>query len=282
MEEAWELAALDMGDILETDVDKRDWSGRHVRLKFQMVSSCLFVWMMENYEVTSVNLLFVRFDNVEAPEHLQTFAYLFAIFSIVSFIVRSFYESPSVGKMEPAHYDVVDGQIKKIVALKAKVTEFSKFPVSSYSNRVAMKESGSLQARTLNASIEGEVTVFLNSKEANFFDAVTGQAFGLKTQAEELEEFEDKRIHRALKRAFRKTWALRTEFCEFIEANPSASPRKMTEYSKQPVLILDELLLQVQPYKWTHWAREIFGGLDHAFLSLLIPLGFSIFLLLPW
>jgi len=86
VEEAWELAAL----VME---QQSEWTGRHVRLRYQMVVSALLFWMFCSYEMSEFALFgSVKFK--EAPDQIYVVVTsgLFSIFSALSFFGRTSYE----------------------------------------------------------------------------------------------------------------------------------------------------------------------------------------------
>jgi len=270
-----------MSKFFETDLSQRDWSSRHVRLKFQMVASALFVWLVKNFEISEVNLVFVRFKNIEAPEDILLFAYCFAIFSIVGFVVRSFFEAPPVGSMEPTHYELLNEQIITVNGLRKLAKNYSSNPLKAYSDRSKLTEGQRLQTRELFNSGGNSIDVVLTPEEANYVDMLKGQRLALHECSKQLKDFEnDLRPYRSIMRGLTKISQLSDEFLNMILNENEVSQKRMLEFSKRPNVVLEQTLLSIRPYKWTHWSREIFGAIEHALLAVFVPLGFALILLI--
>jgi len=106
VEETWELAALVMlhqsnylmhpsGSAEQKAlVENCDWSGRHVRLKYQMIISALVLYLIVCTEITGLNLFgIILYDNEFPKELFIWMLFSFSLFSILAFILRSVFES---------------------------------------------------------------------------------------------------------------------------------------------------------------------------------------------
>jgi len=85
VEEAWELAALDMASSKSID-----WSARHTRLRYQAVISSLAVLAVSVLGLSELKLPFL-FEVANQPDYTVAWIslFLFAVFSIVSFYSQS-------------------------------------------------------------------------------------------------------------------------------------------------------------------------------------------------
>ena len=97
-------------------IENSDWSGRHVRLKYQMVISSLLFYLYETTTVTEINFLGMMKLSQSAMQEKTFFMMLFgfAIFSALAFITRSIYEK---SKWSSLRKDVSD------LILKIRITE---------------------------------------------------------------------------------------------------------------------------------------------------------------
>ena len=87
MEETWELAAL-------SDVDKAEWSSRHVRLRYQSALSAVMFWMFCSFEMTQFSIFgAVKFSEFPDQKYIIFVSGLFSIFSFLSLIGRTYYEN---------------------------------------------------------------------------------------------------------------------------------------------------------------------------------------------
>ena len=83
-----------MSEIFQHDLDQRDWSAKHTRLKFQMVLSVVLLLVLKNYEPSGINLLIFRFEEGLPIELLRTAIFIFCLYSFFSFLSRSIHEWP--------------------------------------------------------------------------------------------------------------------------------------------------------------------------------------------
>jgi len=94
VEEAWELAAVSEKMALG---DRYNWTAKHTRLKFQMVVSSLVFYLCKEYQLTELNFLGAfKFKEIQSQTQIVFGVFLFAIFSLLCFMTRTFYEKPEV------------------------------------------------------------------------------------------------------------------------------------------------------------------------------------------
>jgi len=75
-------------------VENSDWSGRHVRLKYQMIVSALALYLIVCTKISGLNLFGIILYEKEFPKELFTWAlFSFSLFSILAFVLRSLFES---------------------------------------------------------------------------------------------------------------------------------------------------------------------------------------------
>ena len=88
MEETWELAAVSGYKNRHED----DWSGRHVRIRFEMVLSAVVFFIVAKYGSTEVRLPIIGLKSEIKDDFLMWAALGFSIFSIIALLTRSHYE----------------------------------------------------------------------------------------------------------------------------------------------------------------------------------------------
>ncbi|MEP3654091.1 MAG: hypothetical protein ABJO36_04260 [Litorimonas sp.] len=74
-------------------VENSDWSGRHVRLKYQMMVSSLALYFLLGTDVESISLFgFINYGDSFPEEIFFKMLLGFSFFSVLAFILRSFFE----------------------------------------------------------------------------------------------------------------------------------------------------------------------------------------------
>lgn len=94
-----------------------EWSSRHIRLKFQMVISCLVAASYLAYGAKDLRVLgFIELDRQPSDKTLIFLLTSFAIFSIISFVSRTVFEQKS---LKPPHktFDIEIREIEEPVML---------------------------------------------------------------------------------------------------------------------------------------------------------------------
>ena len=129
MEETWELATLVMSG--EEKYERWDWSGRHVRIRFEMFIATLTFFVASTYKVTGFSFLPLKLDTANSPsEHLIViFTMLIALFFLFSFYFRSqneISESANVDVISIEHLDSIDKNLSSLESnvQKVKLIEF--------------------------------------------------------------------------------------------------------------------------------------------------------------
>jgi len=85
-------------EIIYERVAKNEWSSRHVRLKFQMIISCLLAGGCLAYGVENVIILKIVELRDQPSENVTIFAFVsYAIFSIFAFLSRTSFEFRDIG-----------------------------------------------------------------------------------------------------------------------------------------------------------------------------------------
>lgn len=120
MEETRELAALVMSRASQKKHQAilSDWSGRHVRLKYQMCMSAIFVLLISNYEIEQINIFgIVKFADNPSQKTSLIFAFLFFLFSLASFFARTLNENihlTEIGKKSLNKMNSLQSSIEEI------------------------------------------------------------------------------------------------------------------------------------------------------------------------
>ena len=179
----YQLNSVHKNDLVENS----DWSGRHVRLKYQMMVSSLVLYLLVGTKIEDINLFgFIKYEG-DFPEG-QFFALLlvFSIFSVFAFILRSFFESSRWSSLrkdmrnvvanikinESLVKDVFDFQEKRALALEVLSLieepndDFSEEFVDKFNQLRFEKRTGKL--RQLNdaiSNINNDISNLKNSLE---------------------------------------------------------------------------------------------------------------------
>ena len=90
---------LELVVVSKTVESRPDWSSRHVRIKYQMLLSAIFVYCVAKFPISEINTFgVVKFKTVSSekslisPEAVFWVALSFAIFGMISFISRTVFE----------------------------------------------------------------------------------------------------------------------------------------------------------------------------------------------
>ena len=96
--------------------NKEEWSSRHVRLKFQMITAALVAFACATYGIKDVDVLgIINLEEQPSPLVLTFGFYGFAIFSMFGFLSRTMFERKNFAKLHAAYaleFSKIDTQLR--------------------------------------------------------------------------------------------------------------------------------------------------------------------------
>lgn len=99
-----------------------DWSSRHVRLRFEMVTASIIFYLVANHGVKVIDLPFVNLPDDFNPNLLYGLSLAFSLFAIISFVTRSQYERALWPKQELIASKEIDRLEKEYQRLPANLS----------------------------------------------------------------------------------------------------------------------------------------------------------------
>ena len=133
------------------DRHEDDWSGRHVRIRFEMVLSALAFVIFARYGAEEIRLPIVGTKSVLSDDFLMWASLVFCIFAIVSLLARSHYEKMRWPKEELSNKKEIDILERDFLEIKAasNALKFSENDDSKVTFKKLCEESDDIQQLNL-------------------------------------------------------------------------------------------------------------------------------------
>ena len=127
----------------DKDEKEGDWSGRHVRLSYQMFLTTVLLFLVSNYKVSGLNIFGVfKFENPPTQEILFWVVFFIACYAVISFLTQTVVEFSRQPNNINAAITLLKVQSSKIGKIKKLSNEFNN-SISMTNIRKIYKESES-------------------------------------------------------------------------------------------------------------------------------------------